>query len=259
MQESDGRCGFKMARYAMVVASACCLFISSCGVSSSSGVSGQSLKRDALGHRPGPKGFRTVVIDAGHGGRDSGAKGYIRGAVEKDLALDTAKRLKRKLGGQFKVVMVRNRDQFVDLDKRVALANRYNSAILVSLHYNSSRSRRTRGPETYYWRVDSYSLARRIQKELEKVSPYKVRSRGLVRRRLRLTRNPKIPCVLVELGYITNSTEARRCVSPSYRDKLADAVARAIVAQRDYGDEGSGRLPRPINKPLSKESDPPGS
>jgi len=248
-----------MARYAMIVIGLCCLLISSCGVPSSSGSSGQSLKRDALGHRPGPKGFRTVVIDAGHGGRDSGAKGHIRGAVEKDLALDTAKRLKRKLGGQFKVVMVRNRDRFVDLDKRGALANRYNSAILVSLHYNSSRSRRTRGPETYYWRVDSYSLAHRIQKELEKVSPYKVRSRGLVRRRLRLTRNPKIPSVLVELGYITNSTEARLCVSPSYRDKLADAVARAIVAQRDYGDEGTGRLPRPIHKPLSKESDPPGS
>lgn len=243
----------------MVVASVCSLLVFSCAVPSSPGVAGQSLKRDALGHRPGPKGFRTVVIDAGHGGRDSGAVGYIRGAVEKDLALDTAKRLKRKLGGQFKVVMVRSRDKFVKLDKRVSLASRYNSAILVSLHYNSSRSKRTRGPETYYWRVDSHGLAHRIQKELEKVSPYKARSRGLVRRRLRLTRNPKIPSVLVEFGYITNSTEARRCVSPSYRDQFADAVARAIIAQRDHGDEGTGRRPRPITKPLSKDSDPPGS
>lgn len=204
-------------------------------------------------------GFRTVIIDAGHGGKDPGARGRRRGAVEKDLALDTAKRLKRKLGGRFRVVMMRSSDRFVDLDDRVAKVNRYDSAILVSLHYNSSRSSRTRGPETYYWRVDSYSLARRIQWELEKVSPREYRSAGLVRRRLRLTRNPKIPCVLVELGYLTNSSEARLCMSPRYRDKLAGAVSRAIISQHALGDQGTGRLPRPINKPPSRASDPPGS
>ena len=241
----------------VVLLGATCLVLSSCGASSPSGPR-QSLKRDTLGHRPGPQGFRTVIIDAGHGGKDSGAVGR-HGSVEKKLALDTAKRLQRKLRGKFKVVMVRSGDRFVDLDKRVAKANRYSSAILVSLHYNSSRSRRTKGPETYYWRVDSYSLAKRIQRELEKVSPGRERSRGLVRRRLRLTRNPKIPSVLVELGYITNSSEARRCISSGYRDRLADAVAKAIIAQHAHGDQGMGRLPRAINKPLSKESDPPGS
>ncbi|WP_178933122.1 N-acetylmuramoyl-L-alanine amidase family protein [Oceaniferula marina] len=217
----------------------------------------QSLKRDYWGHRPGPKGFRTVIIDAGHGGKDSGARGH--GAVEKDLALDTAKRLKRKLAGKFKVVMIRSSDQFVDLDDRVAKANRYDSAILVSLHYNSSRSRSTRGPETYYWRVDSYSLAWRIQRELAKVSPSEYRSRGLVRRRLRLTRNTRIPSVLVELGYLTHASEARLCRSAGYRDRLASALAKAISEQRAHGDTGTGRLPRPIYKPLSKASDPPGS
>jgi len=234
-----------------------CLAMVSCGPSAPVGPR-QSLSRSAMGHRPGPQGFRTVIIDAGHGGKDSGAVGRY-GSVEKDLALDTAKRLQRKLRGKFKVVMVRRGDRFVDLDKRVAVASRYSSAILVSLHYNSSRSSRTHGPETYYWRVDSYSLGKRIQRELARVSPGRERSRGLVRRRLRLTRNPKIPSVLVELGYLTNSSEARRCVSSGYRDRLADAVARAIVAQRAHGDAGMGRLPRPINKPLSKESDPPGS
>ena len=218
----------------------------------------QSLKRDALGHRPGPMGFKTVIIDAGHGGHDSGAQGRAKGAVEKKLALDTAERLKKKLDGKFKVILLRGNDKFVDLDDRVAFANRYESAILVSLHYNSGPSS-LRGPETYYWRVDSYSLARRIQWEMEKVSPKEHGNRGLVRRRLRLTRNPVIPSVLVELGYLSNASEVQLCVQSSYRDKMASAVARAIVAQNAKGDQGTGKLPPPINKPLSRASDPPGS
>ena len=216
-----------------------------------------SLRQDYWGHRPGPQGFRTVIIDAGHGGKDPGAT--ANGKIEKHLALDTAKRLKRKLSGHFKVVMVRNRDHFVDLDRRVKLANRYSSAVLVSLHYNSSRSRWTRGPETYYWRVDSHGIAKRIQRNLKKATPSSRGSRGLVRRRLRLTRNPRIPCVLVEFGYISNYSDARAAGSSSYRDKLAAAVANALVTQKRIGDAGTGRLPRPINKPPSKASDPPGS
>jgi len=149
-----------------------------------------------MGHRPGPMGFKTIIIDAGHGGRDSGAIGRANGAIEKRLAMDTAERLKKKLDPHFNVVLLRKSDKFVDLNDRVAFANRYESAILLSLHYNSGPSF-LRGPETYYWRVDSYSLARRIQWGLEKVSPQENRNRGLVRRRLRLTRNPVIPSVLI--------------------------------------------------------------
>ncbi|MEJ6571283.1 MAG: N-acetylmuramoyl-L-alanine amidase [Akkermansiaceae bacterium] len=174
---------------------------------------GTSLKQDYWGHRPGPKGFRTVIIDAGHGGRDSGAT--ANGHQEKDLALDAAKLLKKELSGEFRVVLVRSRDKFVDLDRGVSLANRYSSAVLVSMHYNSSRSSRTRGPETYYWRVDSYSLAKRIQRNLTRASHGRQRSLGLVRRRLRLTRNPSIPCVLVELGYLSSGFRGTLVTQPS--------------------------------------------
>lgn len=234
------------------------VLLSSCGAPSVSGPK-QSLKQDQWGHRPGPQGFHTVIIDAGHGGKDSGALGVVRGSKEKDLALDTAKRLKRKLGSDFRVVMLRSGDQFVDLNRRVAKANRYESAILVSLHFNSSRSSRPRGPETYYWRVDSHGLATRIQSELEKVSPGRQRSRGLVRRRLRMTRNPRIPCVLVEFGYLTHPSEGKLCTKANYKNQLADAMARALITQQQKGDAGTGRKPRAIYKPLSKESDPPGS
>ena len=217
----------------------------------------QSLKRDSLGHRPGPKGFTTVIIDAGHGGRDSGAIGNR--LSEKEVALDTAKRLKKKLSGKFRVVMLRKGDRFVDLDDRVKAASRYSSAVLISLHYNHSRSSYVRGPETYYWRVDSYSLATRIQNELERVTGGRRSGLGKNRRRLRLTRNPKVPSVLVELGYLSNTSEARKIQSSAYRDRLASAVADAIIDQSRLGDRGTGRLPRPLNQPLSKSTDRPGS
>jgi len=243
----------------------CVIGLSSCGgdVSGSSGGYaprdggfGVSLKQDDLGHRKGPKGFKTVIIDAGHGGHDPGAIG--RGVQEKDLALDTAKRLQRKLRGRFNVVMLRSDDRFIDLDQRVAMVNRYDSAIFVSIHYNHSSSG-VRGPETYYWRVDSHSLAKRLQRAMAGVSPSEQGSRGLVRRRLRLTRNTKVPSVLLEIGYLSNTEDRNLSASASYRDKMADAIARAISWQSASGDTGMGALPKPINAPLSRPTDAPGS
>ena len=243
-----------MRGYLAVIALA--LFVSSCG-SGGGGGDAVSFKRDYWGHRPGPKGFTTVILDAGHGGKDSGAVSRTTGAQEKDLALDTATRVRRKLGGKVRVVMMRSGDSFVDLDDRVDRASRKDGAILVSIHYNSGPSR-LRGPETYWWRVDSHGLATRLQRGLEKAVPRPHDNRGQVRRRLRLTRNPNIPSVLVECGYLSNPSEARLCNSAAYRDKLASAIADAILDQQASGDP-PGALPRPINAPPSRPTDPPGS
>ena len=117
------------------------------GCAGTGGSGATSWKRDEWGHRPGPQGFQTVIIDAGHGGKDPGAISRHTGAQEKDLALDTAKRLQRKLSGSVKTVLIRKDDYFVDLDDRVVMASRRDGAILVSLHYNSGPSH-VRGPET---------------------------------------------------------------------------------------------------------------
>lgn len=222
-------------------------------------LAGMSLTRDHWGHRPGPRGFHTVIIDAGHGGHDAGAVSRATGDREKQLALDTARRLASKLGSDFRTVFIRTGDRFVDLDDRVALANRHEGAILVSLHYNASPRSTVRGPETYYWRVDSHGLATRIQRALEEVVPGSAGNLGLSRRRLRLTRNPEIPCVLVEFGYLSNAAEAHRCANPAYRERLVGAVAEAIQAQARMGDAGTGPKPKPLYQPLSRPTDPPGS
>jgi N-acetylmuramoyl-L-alanine amidase len=219
--------------------------------------SGSSSGSDSWGNRPGPKGFRTVIIDAGHGGKDSGAVSRFTGQKEKDANLDLAKRLRSELRGSFRTVMVRSNDKFVDLDDRVKFANRYGDAILVSLHFNSGSSSR-RGPETYWWRVDSHGLAVRCQRAMKSVAPGSINA-GLSRRRLRLTRNPSIPCVLLEGGYMSNSSEARQINSASHRDRLAKAIAGAIKAQAANGDAGTGMRPPFIKAPPSRGTDAPGS
>jgi N-acetylmuramoyl-L-alanine amidase len=208
--------------------------------------------RSVYGDRPGPKGFKTVVIDAGHGGKDSGA--HVKGLMEKHLALDISKRLRSELQPGFKVVLLRSDDRFVELDERVRLANQYGDAVLVSIHLNFG-PRSTSGPETFYWRTDSYSLARRVQMQLSAAIPNESGNAGLVRRRLRLTRNPTIPCILVECGYLTNAREAGLLTSAAYRERLAEAIARAIRDQSASGDSGMGVIPKPIYAPPSRAGD----
>jgi N-acetylmuramoyl-L-alanine amidase len=224
------------------------LLITSCATDTPS-----SSGRDYWGHRPGPKNFKTVIIDAGHGGKDSGAISPHTCQNEKDLTLDMAKRIKAELGG-FKTILLRDHDHFIELDDRVALANKRGDAALISVHFNSGPSH-VRGPETYFWRVDSHGLATRLQGAMSSASPAEENNRGLVRRRLRLTRNPEIPCVLIECGYLSHASESRLAADPAYRQKLAAHIAKAIRTQSSIGDSGTGPLPRPINCPPSRPTD----
>ena len=212
-----------------------------------------STSHDAWGHRPGARGFSTVILDAGHGGKDPGATSRTTGQKEKDLTLDMVERVRRELKGSVRVVLTRGSDNFVELDDRVRVVNRTNDAVLVSIHFNSGPSH-VAGPEVYFWRVDSYTLGRRIQAALSRVAENHS-SRGLVRRRLRLTRNPQIACVLVECGYLSNPREAKTIASAAYRARLAKAIASAILDQRAEGDGRLGPLPKPLNEPPSKATD----
>lgn len=230
----------------------CFAFHISC---SSSSLQSSSYGNDYWGHRPGPKGFQTVILDAGHGGKDPGAISKHNGLQEKDVALDLVKRIKDELPG-YRVILLRSNDEFIELDERVRRANKRGDAVLLSVHFNSGPSQ-IRGPETYYWRVDSYGLATRIQAAMERVSPAERGNRELVRRRLRLTRNPEIPSVLLECGYLSNPAEAQLCRDPSYRARMASSIAEAIKTQSALGDAGTGTLPPPIDSPPSRPTDAP--
>ena len=94
--------------------------------------------------------FKTIVIDAGHGGKDPGAVGY-RGTKEKDIALDVAKRLEKKLSKNMnvKIIMTRDEDVFLRLSERTKIANESNGNLFISIHTNAAEDRRASGFETF--------------------------------------------------------------------------------------------------------------
>ena len=97
-------------------------------------------------------GVSRIVIDAGHGGRDYGAPGYLKGVHEKHVVLSIAKRLEKKIRTQLKckVIMTRKRDRYLTLEERTAIANTKNADLFISIHTNAHRNRRAYGIETYF-------------------------------------------------------------------------------------------------------------
>lgn len=184
---------------------------------------------------------RTVVIDAGHGGHDRGGVPGQR-ISEKGMTLDVAQRLKKVLRASgYRVIMTRDSDSFISLGTRSAIANSYRGATFVSVHFNSARRSGANGIETYYYRRDSAGLAASIHRNVVAVAP--TENRGIRRRGYSVLRRTAIPGVLVECGFLTNPTEGRYALNASYRQRLAEAIARGIQRQR-----------APISRPLARAS-----
>ncbi len=100
-------------------------------------------------------GVNTILIDPGHGGKDPGAKGYYREVYEKDITLSLSKILAEKIKSDIgcKVFLTRNKDEFLSLEERTAIANTRNADIFISIHTNASKDKRARGIETYLFNL----------------------------------------------------------------------------------------------------------
>ena len=198
------------------------------------------------------KTFSTVVVDAGHGGYDSGAfRRY--GPPEKMVTLDVAQRLERKLReSKIKTVMTRDSDVFIPLNDRVTMENKENNAVFVSIHFNDSPKRRTPGIETYYHSAASVELADRIQQKL--IAIPNSADGGVHTANFRVLRLANCPAVLVECGYLSNRSEGNQARDSEYRELLADRIAEAIVEER-YG-AGAYRPPPEIAAQLKSQTEP---
>lgn len=202
----------------------------------------------AVGRQNTSRTFNTVVVDAGHGGKDSGASRRY-GPPEKVATLDVAQRLNRKLReSQFRTVMTRSSDVFVDLDRRVDIGNRQPNSIFVSIHFNDARRRGVHGYETYYGSPYARNLAQRIQQKL--LTMPRASNRGVRTANFRVIRNAVYPSVLIECGFLSNRGEGGRAASSDYRDLLADKICEAIVEER-YG-PGVYNAPPRLGPPPSK-------
>jgi N-acetylmuramoyl-L-alanine amidase len=174
--------------------------------------------------------FTTVVLDPGHGAHDSGARSR-RGLLEKDLALDIALRLAPKLrAAGFNTVFTRRSDVFIPLDRRSAISGQYENAIFVSIHLNDCRRRAVSGVESYYFSDESKRMAQGMVHAL--AAGVKSPDRGARVARFRVLRTNENPSVLMECGYMSSPSESALLGSAAYRERIAESLARGIIAQR---------------------------
>ncbi|MFK7851853.1 MAG: N-acetylmuramoyl-L-alanine amidase [Akkermansiaceae bacterium] len=200
--------------------------------------------------------FRTVILDAGHGGKDPGATNRL--GTEAGYNLKLANRLKGLLIAKgFKVIMIRSSDRFYSLQERVRLANRVKeNAIFVSLHFNSG-GRTARGIETFtlsppgvshYGRgviasdakarvgnehdSSNIALATAIHGSVLRRLGTNTLDRGIKRARFSVLSGVKHPAVLFEGGFMSNSREARLIANESYQAAIAAGMVDAIARYR---------------------------
>ena len=173
--------------------------------------------------------FRTVVIDAGHGGHDNG--GQWGRVYEKHLALDTAFRLESKLKAMgYQTVMTRRSDYFISLPQRVSTGNSYRNAIFVSIHYNYTWKQEVSGLETFYSNEESRRLAQCVQNSL--IQRTRTVDRTAKYARFYVIRNSKLPAILVEGGFVSNANERSRMKSAWFRESIAQGIVDGIQRYR---------------------------
>ncbi|HEY3416080.1 MAG TPA: N-acetylmuramoyl-L-alanine amidase, partial [Armatimonadota bacterium] len=168
-----------------------------------------------------------IVLDAGHGGNDTGAIGY-RGTLEKDINLDVIQRTARLLQATGATVyLTRSDDTFITLDGRPALANNNNADIFLSVHCNSSAARNTlSGTQTYYYTPQSAALAAAIHPEI--VKALELKDGGIRTARFLVIRKSNMPAVLVELAFINNGNEESLLCTPEFRQKAAQGLVNGL-------------------------------
>lgn len=175
-----------------------------------------------------PNGRIVVIIDPGHGGPDPGAIG-IGGLQEKDIVLDIGIKVANLLEKQgVQPVLTRRDDIDLDLEPRVQMAEQLNATLFVSIHANSIDLSRQdiSGLETYYYQSGA-DLAQTIHQSV-------LQETGIPDRRVRtarfyVLRKTTMPSVLVEVGFVTGRDDAARLSDPSYRSRMAEAIARGIL------------------------------
>ncbi len=202
-----------------------------------------------------PSTGNVVVIDAGHGGQDSGAMAGV--VSEKDLTLDVAQRLDRMLQGQgVPTVMTRANDTYISLAERAAVTNRLPDCLMVSIHFNDVKKSGSNGVETYYadhqifpekrlisWlpffekastshpNPESQKLADSVQQAL--VTRTQATNRGTKAEQFFVIANVRHPAVLVEGGFLSNKDDAARLADGDYRERLASAITDGVVVYRN--------------------------
>jgi N-acetylmuramoyl-L-alanine amidase len=198
---------------------------------------------------------KTICIDPGHGGKDPGNRAGSNEEKKYTLLLAQEASAQLKAAG-FDVVLTRSSDTFVDLPARPEVARRRNADLFVSLHFNSTEDGRNevkgteifcltpagatstnaRGEGDTRWVVGNRNdeknmlLAYQMQKSYTK--NLDVEDRGVKRARFQVLREVTVPAILIEGGFMSHPTEARKIYDPAYRKQMARSIVDGIVAYK---------------------------
>ena len=170
-----------------------------------------------------------IVLDAGHGGKDPGANNSD--AIEKEITLSIAKMTREILeDAGYKVKLTREDDCFVELTERPVIANRKNAKVFVSIHCNSSEDGEGKGIETFYTEQKGDAdkkLAELIQNAV--IDYTEAEDRGVKTADYTVLVRTVMPAVLIETGFLTNSTECELLTDEDYQRKLSEGIAEGII------------------------------
>ncbi|MEH7273639.1 SH3 domain-containing protein [Neobacillus vireti] len=180
-------------------------------------------KQGAEGHLK----YKTIVIDPGHGGIDTGATG-TGGTLEKELTLRTAQLLSDKLkAAGANVFLTRSSDSYLPLPSRVRMASVHQTDAFISLHYDSSIDRNIRGMTAYYYHSYQKKLAESVYYSTN--AQTKLKSRGIRSGDYHVVRENKRQAVLMELGYISNSAEEMTLTSGQFQESVATGLYNGLA------------------------------
>jgi len=207
-----------------------------------------------------PAGFKRIVIDPGHGGKDHGCSSST--VLEKDIALELSKTLGAILQEKFptlQIIYTREKDEFVTLNKRIEIANNLDADLFISIHCNYVKEAYVSGTETYvlgagehvshqshekhsrinqnefkeilYQKLEnnayvkSLDLADKIENSFSTIRGY--RSRGVRKAGFSVLRKTRMPAVLIEAGFLSNKNDKALLNTSSGRKKIATKIYEA--------------------------------
>lgn len=181
---------------------------------------------DSLVNPGGALNGLTIVLDAGHGGHDTGAPGAY--TKEKDHTLDLVQRLAANLRTRgANVLLTRSGDYFVTLQGRSDFANTRKADLFISIHNNANDNKNSNGTETFYYTAQSLGLAKEIHKELRGATG--LADRHVTQARFWVIRKTWMPSVLLEVAFVTNPREEGLLNSPQWSQRVADGVTRGVI------------------------------
>ncbi len=171
----------------------------------------------------------TVVLDAGHGGKDKGATYEM--IEEAQSTLEFSNLVQQELENfpsQLKTVVTRENDQFINLEERKDIANTQQADLLVSFHFNNAEQTSAQGisafvPATHHQDESNYAA----EQLLKAIEQFGFNNRGVLSKDLKILKDAQSPAVLLELGFISNQED--RALYQKYKTSIAKAVAKYIL------------------------------